>query len=167
MIGPTQSIDIKVVSNMGALPTSHAVSIGLIVTELIMNSVKYAVPQPRASARIRVTFEKAGADWKLTVSDNGDALIGYVQQDIFLFAGDVATNIRLSNPLSDEEVVRAAKEVGADRIIRGFPRGYAQVLGERGASISVGERQLLSFARAVAANAARGRADTARGLDGR
>ena len=69
--GPTQSIDIKVVSNMGALPTSHAVSIGLIVTELIMNLVKYAFPQPRASARIRVTFEKAGADWKLTVSDNG------------------------------------------------------------------------------------------------
>ena len=80
-------------------------------------------------------------------------LIGYVQQDIFLFAGDVATNIRLSNPLSDEDVARAAREVGADRIIRGFPRGYGQVLGERGASISVGERQLLSFARAIAANA--------------
>ena len=81
------------------------------------------------------------------------SLIGYVQQDIFLFAGDIATNIRLSNPISDEEVVRAAAEVGADRIIRGFPHGYAQVLGERGASISVGERQLLSFARAIAANA--------------
>ena len=81
------------------------------------------------------------------------SLIGYVQQDIFLFAGDIATNIRLSNPISDEEVVRAAAEVGADRIIRGFPQGYGQVLGERGASISVGERQLLSFARAIAANA--------------
>jgi chemotaxis protein methyltransferase CheR len=71
MVGPKQSIDIKVVSDAGVLPTSHAVSIGLIVTELIMNSVKYAFPQPRASARIRVTFEKADADWKLTVSDNG------------------------------------------------------------------------------------------------
>ena len=81
------------------------------------------------------------------------SLIGYVQQDIFLFAGDIATNIRLSNPISDEEVARAAAEVGADRIIRGFPQGYGQVLGERGASISVGERQLLSFARAIAANA--------------
>src|SRR3954470_14785813 len=81
------------------------------------------------------------------------SLIGYVQQDIFLFAGDIATNIRLSNPMSDEEVVHAAAEVGADRIIRGFPQGYAQVLGERGSSISVGERQLLSFARAIAANA--------------
>ena len=81
------------------------------------------------------------------------SLVGYVQQDIFLFAGDVATNIRLSNPLSDEEVAGAAKRVGADRIIRGFPQGYGQVLAERGASISVGERQLLSFARAIAANA--------------
>jgi ATP-binding cassette subfamily B protein len=81
------------------------------------------------------------------------ALIGYVQQDIFLFAGDVATNIRLSNPLSDDEVAGAAKRVGADRIIRGFAQGYKQVLAERGASISVGERQLLSFARAIAANA--------------
>ena len=81
------------------------------------------------------------------------SLIGYVQQDIFLFAGDIATNIRLSSPISDEQVVHAAAEVGADRIIRGFPQGYAQVLGERGSSISVGERQLLSFARAIAANA--------------
>ena len=68
------------------------------------------------------------------------SLIGYVQQDIFLFAGDIATNIRLSNPLSDDDVVSAATRVGADRIIRGFPHGYAQVLAERGASISVGER---------------------------
>ena len=52
-----------------------------------------------------------------------------------------------------EEVAAPPREVGADRIIRGFPKGYGQVLGERGASISVGERQLLSFARAIAANA--------------
>ena len=71
MVGPKQSIDINVVSDIGTLPTSHAVSLGLIVTELIMNAVKYAFPKARASARIRVTFEKAEADWKLTVSDNG------------------------------------------------------------------------------------------------
>jgi chemotaxis protein methyltransferase CheR len=71
MVGPKQNIDIKVLSDKGTLPTSHAVSIGLIVTELIMNAVKYAFPKPRASARIRVTFETAGGDWKLTVSDNG------------------------------------------------------------------------------------------------
>ncbi len=82
------------------------------------------------------------------------ALIGYVQQDIFLFAGDVATNIRLSAEISDEDVARAAEQVGADRVIAKLPAGYHQVLGERGASISVGERQLLSFARAVAADPA-------------
>jgi ATP-binding cassette subfamily B protein len=82
------------------------------------------------------------------------ALIGYVQQDIFLFAGDVLTNIRLSNPIAEEDVAAAATRVGADRIIRRLPHGYAQVLGERGASISVGERQILSFARAIAADPA-------------
>ncbi len=79
--------------------------------------------------------------------------IAYVQQDIFLFAGDIATNIRLSNPLSDAEVARAAARVGAHRIISRLPDGYLHKLGERGSSLSVGERQLLSFARAVAADA--------------
>jgi ATP-binding cassette subfamily B protein len=80
-------------------------------------------------------------------------LVAYVQQDIFLFAGDIGSNIRLSNPLTDDEVERAAVSVGADRIIRRLPNGYRHALGERGASLSVGERQLLSFARAVAADA--------------
>ena len=101
--------------------------------------------------RGRITIN--GVDIRTMPLDELRSLIGYVQQDIFLFAGDIATNIRLSNPLSDEDVVKAAAKVGADRIIRGFPQGYRQVLGERGASISVGERQLLSFARAIAANA--------------
>ena len=80
--------------------------------------------------------------------------IGYVQQDIFLFAGDIAGNIRLSAPLTDDAVVAAATQVGADRVIRRLPRGYAHELGERGTSVSVGERQLLSFARAIAADPA-------------
>jgi ATP-binding cassette, subfamily B, multidrug efflux pump len=78
--------------------------------------------------------------------------IGYVQQDIFLFAGDVASNIRLSNPLDDEAIRAAATRVGADRVIDRLPRGYAETLGERGATLSVGERQLLSFARALASD---------------
>ncbi|MGE5749206.1 MAG: ABC transporter ATP-binding protein, partial [Gemmatimonas sp.] len=94
-----------------------------------------------------------GSDIRTIPLEELRGLIAYVQQDIFLFAGDVATNIRLANPLTDDEVVAAASRVGADRIIRRLPDGYHQQLGERGSSLSVGERQLLSFARAVAADA--------------
>jgi ATP-binding cassette subfamily B protein len=94
-----------------------------------------------------------GTDVREMPIDELRGLIAYVQQDIFLFAGDIATNIRLANPISNEEVERAATRVGADRIIRRLPSGYSHELGERGSSLSVGERQLLSFARAVAADA--------------
>ncbi len=71
MVGPKQNIRIAVAANGGTLSTSHAVSLGLIATELIINAIKYAFPTQRASARIRVTFEMERSDWKLTVSDNG------------------------------------------------------------------------------------------------
>ncbi|MBA3511268.1 histidine kinase dimerization/phosphoacceptor domain -containing protein [Sphingomonas sp.] len=71
MIDPKQDIEITVTADSGVLPTSHAVSIGLIVTELIINAVKYAFPVRRSTARISVTFEMAKSDWKLTVADNG------------------------------------------------------------------------------------------------
>jgi len=102
--------------------------------------------------RGRITVN--GVDIKEMPVDELRALIGYVQQDIFLFAGDITSNIRLSNPLTEEQVAVAATRVGADRIIRRLPEGYSHMLGERGASISVGERQLLSFARAIAADPA-------------
>jgi ATP-binding cassette subfamily B protein len=82
------------------------------------------------------------------------ARIGYVQQDIFLFAGDVAGNVRLSAPLDDAALEAAAARVGADRVVRRLPDGWRHRLGERGASLSVGERQLLSFARAIASDPA-------------
>lgn len=71
MVDPRQPIDITVTADPGALPTSHAVSIGLIVTELIINAVKYAFPVQNPSAQVQITFEMAKSDWKLTVADNG------------------------------------------------------------------------------------------------
>ena len=77
--------------------------------------------------------------------------IGLVLQDVFLFSQDVAYNIRLgSKEIGETQIKRAAQRVGADRIVRTLPKGYDQPLGERGSSLSVGERQLLSFARALA-----------------
>jgi ATP-binding cassette subfamily B multidrug efflux pump len=82
--------------------------------------------------------------------DDLRARIGLVLQDVFLFSQDVRHNIRLGAPLDEERVVSAARRVGADRLIRRLPKGYDQPLGERGTSLSVGERQLVSFARALA-----------------
>ncbi|HET6231488.1 MAG TPA: ABC transporter ATP-binding protein [Longimicrobiaceae bacterium] len=77
--------------------------------------------------------------------------ISLVLQDVFLFSEDVARNIRLGSAgISDEAVREAARQVGADRFVERLPQGYAQPLGERGTSLSVGERQLVSFARALA-----------------
>lgn len=77
--------------------------------------------------------------------------VGLVLQDVFLFSGDVRYNVRLGREDIDDERVRAAAvRVGADPFIRRLPAGYDQPLGERGVSLSQGERQLISFARALA-----------------
>ncbi len=77
--------------------------------------------------------------------------IGLVLQDVFLFSEDVAYNIRLGSPeIDDQAVRRAAERIGAHPFIERLEEGYDQPLGERGASLSVGERQLVSFARALA-----------------
>ena len=77
--------------------------------------------------------------------------IGQVQQDVFLFTGDIASNIRLrEESISDAAVAAAAREVNAARFIERLPEGYGSRVTERGATFSAGERQLLSFARALA-----------------
>jgi ATP-binding cassette, subfamily B, multidrug efflux pump len=77
--------------------------------------------------------------------------VGLVLQDVYLFSRDVASNIRLGrDDIGLERVEEAARRVGAHPFIQRLPARYAQPLGERGATLSVGERQLVSFARALA-----------------
>jgi ABC-type multidrug transport system fused ATPase/permease subunit len=77
--------------------------------------------------------------------------IGIVLQDVFLFSRSVRDNIRLGTiEIPDSRVEECARLVNADRFIRRLPGGYEQTLAERGGSLSVGEKQLLAFARALA-----------------
>ncbi|AJE04609.1 ABC transporter ATP-binding protein [Geobacter pickeringii] len=76
--------------------------------------------------------------------------IGVVLQEPYLFSGTVAFNISLGDEGAARRVEEAARLVGADRFIRALPNGYDEEVRERGANLSAGERQLISFARAVA-----------------
>ncbi len=77
--------------------------------------------------------------------------IGQMQQDVFIFEGDVEYNIRLHNEdITLEDVKEAAEYVNASRFIEKLPGGYREPVSERGATFSAGERQLLSFARTLA-----------------
>jgi chemotaxis protein methyltransferase CheR len=71
MIGEDHAIAVNVVTEAGRIDSQKAVSLGLIVTELVLNAIKYAFPKKRIDALIQVTYETDGSDWKLTVSDNG------------------------------------------------------------------------------------------------
>jgi ATP-binding cassette, subfamily B, bacterial len=95
----------------------------------------------------RVTLD--GVDLRrVRLADLRQAM-GYVPQEGFLFSGSVADNIRFGRPEATRaEVEAAARAVGADQVIAGLPAGYDTQVGERGALLAAGERQLVAFARA-------------------
>jgi ATP-binding cassette subfamily B multidrug efflux pump len=79
--------------------------------------------------------------------------VGLVLQDVFLFSGTIESNIRLGNrEISDEDVRRAAEFVNAQRFVDRLPKGFKTEVKERGATLSVGQKQLIAFARAIAHN---------------
>jgi ATP-binding cassette subfamily B protein len=100
-------------------------------------------------SRGRITVD--GVDIRDLALDDLRALFSLVLQDVHLFSGTIADNVRLGNPaISDERVREAARAVHADAFIDRMPRGYESPVAERGSTLSVGQKQLLSFARALA-----------------
>ncbi len=76
MIREDQPIDLRVTADHGMIGSDKAVSIGLIVTELVINAIKYAFPTPTPNARIAITFVSDEDDWSLSVVDNGVGKVG-------------------------------------------------------------------------------------------
>jgi len=77
--------------------------------------------------------------------------ISIVLQDVFLFSGTIRSNINMDNEnISEEKIKEAAKLVGADKFIESLTNKYDEIVMERGATLSVGQKQLISFARALA-----------------
>ncbi|MBO5178068.1 MAG: ABC transporter ATP-binding protein [Lachnospiraceae bacterium] len=97
----------------------------------------------------RITID--GVDIKEMSTDELRGAIGQVQQDVFMFTGDIKSNIRLKNEtISEEEIKEAARYVNADGFIEQLEKGYDEPVTERGATLSAGQRQLISFARTLA-----------------
>src|SRR6185312_15277298 len=71
MIGDTRPIFLNVVGEAGTASSREAENLGLIVTEAVMNALKHAFPSDKAKGQITVTYDRAGTDWKLSISDNG------------------------------------------------------------------------------------------------
>ncbi len=99
----------------------------------------------------RLTID--GYDIRKVTSDSLRQQLGIVLQDTFLFTGSVADNIRYGRlEATDEEVMAASKAVGAHEFISRLPDGYDSEVGENGSNLSAGQRQLISFARALLAD---------------
>lgn len=90
MIGDSHPIVLRVEADHGLIGSDKAVSMGLIVTELVINAIKYAFPEPRADAVILVRFESAGEGWLLAVTDNG---VGALEAAAPLVHGGLGTAI--------------------------------------------------------------------------
>ena len=99
----------------------------------------------------RITID--GHDLRDVTMHSLRSQLGIVPQEAFLFAGSVRDNIAFGRPDAPlEDVVAAAEAVGADEFIRALPDGYDTEIEERGARLSIGQRQLVAFARALLAD---------------
>ena len=126
MVGDVQPIAVNVTADGGRIDSQKAVSLGLIVTELVLNAIKYAFPMEKAKALIQVTYETEGSDWKLTVSDNGagkpasivasaglgtaivEALVKQLEAKIEVISDSNGTSVSVTRATFTSRVPRAA-----------------------------------------------------------
>lgn len=96
----------------------------------------------------RITLD--GVDLRALDPETVRSCLALVLQDVHLFSGTIASNIRLGSLIPDHKVREAARAVHAHRFVESLPQGYDSAVKERGSTLSVGQKQLLSFARALA-----------------
>ena len=128
MIGGTRPISLKVVGEGGIATSRQAESIGLIVTELVMNALKHAFPDEKAKGRIIVAYDTIGTNWKLSISDNGigkpdggfaqgksglgtgivKALAHQLDAQVETLAGPEGTTVSITHATFPTKVVQAA-----------------------------------------------------------
>ncbi|MER8682553.1 histidine kinase dimerization/phosphoacceptor domain -containing protein [Mesorhizobium sp. M1405] len=126
MIGETQAIAVNVMAENGRIDSQKAVSLGLIVTELVLNAIKYAFSTEKVDALILVTYETDAEDWKLTVSDNGwgkpvgdipgaglgtaivEALVKQLEARIDTVTGNTGTTIAVTRATFTSRMPKAA-----------------------------------------------------------
>ncbi len=128
MIGGTRPISLKVVGEGGTATSRQAESLGLIVTELVMNALKHAFPDDKAKGRITVAYDMIGTNWKLSISDNGigkpdggfaqgksglgtgivKALAHQLDAQVETLAGPEGTTVSITHATFPTKVVQAA-----------------------------------------------------------
>jgi chemotaxis protein methyltransferase CheR len=128
MIGDTRPISLKVVGEGGSATSSQAESLGLIVTELVMNGLKHAFPDDKAKGQITVAYDVIGTNWKLSISDNGigkrdsdfaqgksglgtgivKALAQQLDAQVETLAGPEGTTVSITHATFPTKVVQAA-----------------------------------------------------------
>jgi two-component sensor histidine kinase len=118
MIGEERPISIKVHSSDGTIESSKAVSIGLIVTELVINAIKYAYPLPTADARIHVDYRSCGEGWTLSISDNG--------------IGKTTSSPHSGSGLGTAIVAALSRQLGAEVRIMSGPLGLSVAIQRAG-----------------------------------
>lgn len=152
------------------------VSFGYLENEMVLNQISFSVAQGKTIALVGATGSGKSTIINLLnrfyeINDGSITVDGInlkeldihalrkhmalVLQDVFLFSGSVMDNIRLNRPdISEEKIIATAKQLGAHEFISRLPDGYHQNVYERGATLSVGQRQLISFVRAMVNNPA-------------